>query len=221
MINPAIDLALPLMARRGSNDATSAVEFFKAAVLRASSENSASDFHPTDRIYGAQPTDSVERVPSVGSGFAADWHPSSKAKFVWPPPPHQESDNSLDFGFGDLNFDLDLGDNDSLPSFGDLSEIEDIIGTFKENLHDINAIPKTLFWTLTTLYSVFIVIGFLGNCLILWAVLGRESMRTARNVFIVTLAISDLVLCLFTMPSTLWEVSKSGIAIRMYLVLIV
>ena len=48
--------------------------------------------------------------------------------------------------------------------------------------------------------------GFLGNMLILWAVLGRESMRTARNVFIVTLAISDLMLCLFTMPLTLWEV---------------
>jgi hypothetical protein len=57
-----------------------------------------------------------------------------------------------------------------------------------------------------TLYTLFIIVGTLGNTLILWAVLGRESMRTARNVFIGTLAASDLFLCLFTMPSTLWEV---------------
>lgn len=211
MLDPTIDLALPLAARSGSGDSTSAVEFFKAAVLRASSGDSDGEIGATDRIYGSlPPTDDVERVPSVGGFPHHDWQPSSRAKFVWPPPPAQAGDNApLDFGIGDLNFDLDLSDNDSLPSLGDLSDIEDIIGTFKENLHEINAIPKTLFWTLTTLYSVFIVLGFLGNCLILWAVLGRESMRTARNVFIVTLAISDLVLCLFTMPSTLWEVRNS------------
>ena len=56
------------------------------------------------------------------------------------------------------------------------------------------------------MYVLFIIVGVLGNTLILWAVLGRESMRTARNVFIGTLATSDLILCLFTMPSTLWEV---------------
>ena len=48
-----------------------------------------------------------------------------------------------------------------------------------------------------------------GNILILWAVLGREAMRTARNVFIGTLAASDLFLCIFTMPTTLWEVRKT------------
>ncbi len=58
-------------------------------------------------------------------------------------------------------------------------------------------------------YSTFIIVGLCGNLLIVWAVLGRENMRTARNVFIVTLAISDLVLCVFTMPSTLWEVRSS------------
>ena len=58
-----------------------------------------------------------------------------------------------------------------------------------------------------TIYTLFIIAGTLGNTLILWAVLGRESMRTARNVFIGTLATSDLFLCLFTMPSTLWEVT--------------
>ena len=62
---------------------------------------------------------------------------------------------------------------------------------------------RFLFFT----YLLFIVVGFLGNVLIIWSVLAHPNMRTARNAFITTLAISDLVLCLFTMPSTLWEVS--------------
>ena len=72
------------------------------------------------------------------------------------------------------------------------------------------AVPKlTITDQQVTIYTLFIIVGILGNALILWAVLGRESMRTARNVFIGTLATSDLFLCLFTMPSTLWEVIRS------------
>ena len=55
-------------------------------------------------------------------------------------------------------------------------------------------------------YAVFIVVGILGNLLIVAAVHLRPVMRTARNVFIVTLALSDLVLCIFTMPTTLAQV---------------
>lgn len=34
----------------------------------------------------------------------------------------------------------------------------------------------------------------------------NPAMRTARNVFIVNLAVSDLMLCLITMPLTLVEI---------------
>lgn len=37
------------------------------------------------------------------------------------------------------------------------------------------------------------------------AVLGKPTMRTAHNYFVVALAFSDLFLCLFSMPITLWE----------------
>ena len=57
-------------------------------------------------------------------------------------------------------------------------------------------------------YVVLLVTGLLGNMVIIWSVLWHHSMRTARNVFIMTLAISDLILCLFTMPTTLWEVRE-------------
>ena len=85
----------------------------------------------------------------------------------------------------------------------------------KENVHEASGGHRdhgsglVIFYTLISLYGFFIVLGVLGNCLIMSAVLLRENMRTARNVFIVTLAISDIFLCIVAMPSTLWEASKS------------
>ena len=67
-----------------------------------------------------------------------------------------------------------------------------------------------IFYTLVSLYGIFIIFGVLGNCLIVLAVLLRERMRTARNVFILTLAVSDIFLCVIAMPSTLWEVSAQN-----------
>ena len=65
--------------------------------------------------------------------------------------------------------------------------------------------------SLVMVYVVLLVTGLCGNILIICSVLWHESMRTARNVFITTLAISDLILCLFTMPTTLWEVRWNDI----------
>lgn len=59
---------------------------------------------------------------------------------------------------------------------------------------------------LITLYSVLITAGSLGNCLVIWAVIRQPSMRTLRNTFITNLAVSDLLLCLVTMPLTLLEI---------------
>ncbi|KAI9555230.1 NPFG-protein-coupled receptor [Daphnia sinensis] len=59
---------------------------------------------------------------------------------------------------------------------------------------------------LITLYSVLIMAGSLGNCLVIWAVIRQPTMRTLRNTFITNLAVSDLLLCLVTMPLTLLEI---------------
>jgi uncharacterized protein (DUF2062 family) len=42
--------------------------------------------------------------------------------------------------------------------------------------------------------------------MVIYVVARNASMRTARNIFIVNLAISDLMLCLITMPLTLVEI---------------
>jgi neuropeptide Y receptor len=62
------------------------------------------------------------------------------------------------------------------------------------------------FSTLIFVYSVLIVVGAAGNSLVVCAVARKPAMRTARNMFIVNLAVSDLLLCLITMPLTLMEI---------------
>lgn len=56
---------------------------------------------------------------------------------------------------------------------------------------------------LIAMFCLLICIGAFGNCLVVAAVIRKPQMRTARNLFIVNLAMSDLILCLFTMPFTL------------------
>ena len=59
---------------------------------------------------------------------------------------------------------------------------------------------------LVVLYLVMIVFGAVGNLMVIAVVAKSKAMRTARNVFIVNLAVSDLMLCLITMPLTLVEI---------------
>ena len=86
-------------------------------------------------------------------------------------------------------------------------DLKGIYDDFRNTIDSIGELQTGVFYTLLVIYIVAIIVGFCGNLLIVTAVLGRKRMRTARNVFIVTLAISDTTLCIFTMPFTLWEVS--------------
>ena len=59
---------------------------------------------------------------------------------------------------------------------------------------------------LVTLYASMIIVGAAGNLLVILVVVRNRAMRTPRNVYIVNLAISDLMLCLITMPLSLVEI---------------
>ena len=58
------------------------------------------------------------------------------------------------------------------------------------------------FFGLIGAYCLLIIIGTVGNSLVVYVVARQPAMRTARNVFVVNLAVSDLLLCLITMPLT-------------------
>ncbi|XP_074083585.1 cholecystokinin receptor type A [Macrotis lagotis] len=53
------------------------------------------------------------------------------------------------------------------------------------------------------LYSVIFLLSILGNTLVITVLIRNKRMRTVTNIFLLSLAISDLMLCLICMPFNL------------------
>ena len=106
----------------------------------------------------------------------------------------------------DLGLDLDL------TSLLDGNNTDDNLGilldTFTKEFGEEERVSDSVFYTLVIIYGVVISVGLVGNIVILYAILSKKGMRTARNYFILCLAFSDLLLCAVTMPLTLWEVLR-------------
>jgi hypothetical protein len=68
-------------------------------------------------------------------------------------------------------------------------------------------------WTQDLVLSTFsmtLLLGVVGNAMILWAVLGFREMKSPTNIFLASLALADLLLCSICLPvkvSTLAKVS--------------
>ena len=57
--------------------------------------------------------------------------------------------------------------------------------------------------TLLSVYSTIFVLAVVGNGLVILTLVQNKRMRTVTNVFLLNLAISDLLLAVFCMPFTL------------------
>jgi len=66
---------------------------------------------------------------------------------------------------------------------------------------------------LIVVFSLLIAFGAAGNGLVCYVVIANAHMRTPRNLLILNLASSDLVLCLFTQPFNLMKVANVHCAI--------
>lgn len=53
------------------------------------------------------------------------------------------------------------------------------------------------------LYSIIFLLSVLGNTLVITVLIRNKRMRTVTNIFLLSLAVSDLMLCLFCMPFNL------------------
>ena len=51
-------------------------------------------------------------------------------------------------------------------------------------------------------YSLIFVIGITGNLLVVYVVVRKKSMRSVTNLFIMNLALSDILICLLAVPFT-------------------
>ena len=88
----------------------------------------------------------------------------------------------------------------------DMAVLEEFIRTMIEGWRYQARVQSTWYSILVLLYASMILFGATGNLLVILVVVRNSAMRTARNVFIVNLAVSDLMLCLITMPLTLVEI---------------
>ena len=76
-----------------------------------------------------------------------------------------------------------------------------------ENRFKLNRrVHNTVFYVFLVIYVVLMVFGVTANSIVLWLVTWRRNLRNLRQVLLVNLAVSDLLLCLITMPSTLMEI---------------
>lgn len=79
------------------------------------------------------------------------------------------------------------------------------------------AIDEPAYTILIIMYCLLILMGALGNTLVIIAVFRKPTMRTPRNMFIVNLAVADLLLCTVTMPLTLMEILTKYFPLGNYL----
>ncbi|XP_036234283.2 neuropeptide F receptor isoform X1 [Bactrocera oleae] len=83
-----------------------------------------------------------------------------------------------------------------------VSQGKRLVDRFSRN----RAISDQWHYALISIYLGMIIFGTVGNIFVAIAVVRKPIMRTARNLFILNLAISDLLLCVITMPITLLEI---------------
>ncbi|XP_072947219.1 prolactin-releasing peptide receptor-like [Epargyreus clarus] len=62
-----------------------------------------------------------------------------------------------------------------------------------------NKVVQVAFWIL---YTIIFVLGICGNVLVCYVVFRNRAMQTVTNLFITNMALSDILLCLFSVPLT-------------------
>lgn len=69
----------------------------------------------------------------------------------------------------------------------------------------IPELPARAKTTFVVMYVIIFVLALVGNSLVVYIVARKRAMRTATNIFICSLAVSDLLITFFCIPFTLLQ----------------
>ncbi len=102
------------------------------------------------------------------------------------------------FTFADESKNISLKNNWTFPAAEHLSESW-------WNVFDERYFRHSLEWTITLIiaYMLILVIGVIGNCMVILVVILRPRMRSVTNIFIMNLAVADLFVIVFCVCPTL------------------
>ncbi|KAK3089191.1 hypothetical protein FSP39_001631 [Pinctada imbricata] len=92
--------------------------------------------------------------------------------------------------------DYDFNSSDFLSFLPILNNTFDI----PENDRLPEELPDKLKTIITVLYSIIIAGAFLGNSVVICVILANSAMRNVTNVFLISLAISDILIAVWNMP---------------------
>ena len=81
---------------------------------------------------------------------------------------------------------------------------------FNSNIEDINKVLNGKLDQIEeniiiSIFAIVIILGIFGNLLVIWTILFNKPMRTSNNLIIFNLAISDLILCFFSIPFNVYK----------------
>ncbi|XP_074641413.1 neuropeptide F receptor-like [Tubulanus polymorphus] len=68
--------------------------------------------------------------------------------------------------------------------------------------------PLQIELPLITSYALLMLFGMIANGLICYVVAKKKKLRTARNLFIINLSVSDILMCMICMPFTLFKLVR-------------
>ena len=99
----------------------------------------------------------------------------------------------------------------------DYEQVKMVVELFNS---DNRVLSEPAYTTIIVVYTVLVTVAVCGNSAVMFAVMRRKEMRTARNIFIFNLALSDLLMATsipFTVMDGLtraWNFPESILACR-------
>ena len=81
----------------------------------------------------------------------------------------------------------------------------DYLKIIQENRAQSHWFSTSIEVPLVCVYVLIILFGLLGNGCVCYVIIRKRTLRTSRNMFIMNLAVSDMIMCLLCMPFTLMK----------------
>ncbi|GFR22861.1 allatostatin-A receptor [Trichonephila clavata] len=93
----------------------------------------------------------------------------------------------------------------SLTNGSDCGNLSDVYDYGRHDYSDAVAMERILSIVVPILFGIIVVVGLIGNALVVIVVTCNPQMRSTTNLLIINLAMADLLFIVFCVPFTAWD----------------